>query len=97
MLQTKASQTIDGSVSMNWKAPDRYVELVSFEMEVANVFQGDVYDLIEEAKVPIIKTWLGRERLRFILTRPNVEKEACKSATGMFNILKENSGHSLMK
>ena len=46
----------------NWEAPDRYVELLNFEMEVANVLQAKAYDL-EEDKVPGIKNWLVREGL----------------------------------
>ena len=39
----------------NWKVPDRYVELLNFEIEGANVPQAKLYDLNEEEKVPIIK------------------------------------------
>ena len=75
--------------AFNWKVPDRYVELLNFEMHVANVLQADAHDLIEEGKVPIIKNWLGREGLQFIQTVTNVEKEACKRTTVLFNVLKE--------
>ena len=47
--------------AFNWEAPDKYVQLLHFEMEVANVLQAKVYDLNEEKKVPTIKNWLGRE------------------------------------
>ena len=52
--------------SFNWKAHDRYVELLNFEMEVAIVLQAEVYDLSEERKEPVIKNCLGREGLLFI-------------------------------
>ena len=38
-----------------WKASDRDVELLNFEMEVANMLQAKVYDLNGEEKVHIIK------------------------------------------
>ena len=47
--------------TFDWKAPDRYVELLNFEMEVANVIQVKLYDLNDKGKVPIIKNWLGRK------------------------------------
>ena len=52
--------------AFNWKEPDRYVELLNFEMKVANVLQAEAYDLSEEGNVPIIKNWLGTEGLQFI-------------------------------
>ena len=54
--------------AFNWKAPDRYVELLNFQKGVANVFQAKVYDLSDEEKVPITRNWLGREGLQFIQT-----------------------------
>ena len=41
------------------KAPDRYVGLLNFKMEVANILQMKAYDLSDEEKVPILKIWLG--------------------------------------
>ena len=81
----------------NWKEPDRYVELLYFEMEVADVFQAEMYALSDEGKVAIIKKWLAREGLQFIQTLIHAEKEACKSAPRLFNVLKEKSGHSIMR
>ena len=75
------------------EVPDRHVELLNFEMEVANVLQVEMYVLDEEVKVPIIMNWLGRESLQFIQTLTNVEKEACKAQQGC---LMKNSGHSKM-
>ena len=45
--------------AFNRKAPDRYVKLLNFETEVANVLQEEMYDLSEEGKGLIIKHWLG--------------------------------------
>ena len=72
----------------DWKAPDRYMELLNFEMEVVNVLQGKACDHNNEEKVSIIKNWLGREDLQFIQTLTKAEKEACKSATALFSVLK---------
>ena len=47
--------------AFNWKAPDRYVELLNFEMEVANKFQAKAYYLNDKEKVPVLKNWLDRE------------------------------------
>ena len=68
----------------DWKASDRYVELLNFEMEVANVHQAKVYDLYDEEKVPVIKNWLGREGLQFLQTLTNAKKETYKRATMIF-------------
>ena len=59
----------------NWKATDRYAELLNFEIYAANVLQSEVYGLREVGKVPIIKSWLSREGLQFIQTLINAEKE----------------------
>ena len=50
----------------DWKAPDRNIELLNFEMEVTNILQTRAYELNDVERVPIIKGWLGRERLQFI-------------------------------
>ena len=52
--------------TFNWEAPDRYLELLKFEVELVNVLQARAYDLNNEEKVSIIKNWLGREGLQFI-------------------------------
>ena len=75
---------------------DRYVELLNYEMEVANVLQAKEDNLSDKEKVPIIKNWLGRERLQFIQTLTNVEKEACKITTGQFNAKKIRPQHNEM-
>ena len=43
-------------LSFKWKAPDTYVELLNFEMEVTNILQCRTYKLNDEWKVLIIKT-----------------------------------------
>ena len=59
-------------------------------MEVANELQAEAYD-ISEVKVTIIKNWLHRGGLQFIQTLTKAEKDAYKSATGLFDVLKEES------
>ena len=68
--------------AFNWKVSDRYVELLNFEMDVANVLQADVYDISEEGRVPIMKNCLGRERLHLIQTLTIAKKEAWKMQQG---------------
>ena len=36
----------------NWKAPDRYVELLNFEMEIANMLQAKCMILIRSRRFP---------------------------------------------
>ena len=40
----------------NWNAPDKYVELLNFKMEVTNILQTKAYKLLEEGKVPLLRT-----------------------------------------
>ena len=39
--------------TFNWKAPDKYAELLNFEMEVLNILYTRAYELNDEEKVPI--------------------------------------------
>ena len=50
----------------NLMAPDRYMELLNFEMEVMNVIQAKVYYLSDAVKVSVIRNWLDREGLQLI-------------------------------
>ena len=88
-LESEKDEPMLSQPAFGRKAPDRYVELLNFEMEVLNIFQAKAFDLNDEEKLPFIKNWLGREGLQFIQTSTNTEKEACKSVTGLFNVLKE--------
>ena len=40
--------------AFDWKAPDRYGELLNFDIEVVYVLQAKAYDLNDEEKVPVI-------------------------------------------
>ena len=68
--------------AFNWKAPESYVKLLKFEMEVANVLQAKAYDLNEEEKVSAIRNLLGREELQCIQTHWSKER-------GMQKVLQE--------
>ena len=72
--------------SCNWNVSDKYVELLSFEMEVMNILQTKTNELIEGEKVPIIKSWLGRDGWQLILTYTDSEKEAYDRVEGLFSI-----------
>ena len=54
-----------------------------------NILQTRAYELNNEEKVPIIKKWLGRNSSHFIQTFTNFEKEACKTAEGLFKMFGE--------
>ena len=41
--------------SFNWNATGKYIELLSFEMEVTNILQTKTYELNEEEKLPYHK------------------------------------------
>ena len=47
-------------LSFNRNASEKYVELLSFEMEATNILQTKTYKLIEEEKIPVIMNWLRR-------------------------------------
>ena len=40
--------------AFDWTAPDKYVYLSDFEMEVMNILKTKGYELNEEGKVPMI-------------------------------------------
>ena len=59
-------------------------------MEVINTLQIKTYELTKEAKVFIIKNWIGREGFQLIPTFMNSEKEAYKNYRGnVFHIMQE--------
>ena len=54
--------------SFDWNAPNKYLELLYFEMEVRNIPETKMYIVTEEEEVPIIKNWVGREGSQLIQT-----------------------------
>ena len=60
--------------SFDRKVPDRYVTMLNFEMEVANMLQTKAYYLNDEEKVPNIKNWLGPRRAGIYTTLTNAKR-----------------------
>ena len=58
----------------NWNAQDRYVKLLDFEMVVTNILKTKAYELPDEEKLPVIKTWLSQKDLQLIKMLTNDEK-----------------------
>ena len=83
--------------TFNWKVPDRYVELLNFEMDVTNVLQVYAYDLNDEEKVHIIKNQLGREGYNLYRLSLMLRKRHAKVEHDCLMFLKKNSGHSIIK
>ena len=50
----QAGSTVSQS-AFDWNMPDRYVKLLNFKIEVANILQMKSHDLNDEEKMPIIK------------------------------------------
>ena len=73
----------------NWDAQNKYVELLSFEMEVTKILWMKTYKVIAEEKVPIIKNCLGREVLQLIKTFKYAETETWRTARELFTMLSE--------
>ena len=90
-MWTKAQETSFEAtlLQLECSREEKYVELLSFEMEVISILQSKAYEVTEEEKFPMIKNWLGREALQLIQTFMNSEKEACKTVEGLFCMLSE--------
>ena len=72
---------------LNWDIQDRYVELMTFEMEVFNIKDTKAYKLLEEEKVPVVKKKLvGPEVLELIKIYME-EKEKSKTVKGLLTVL----------
>ena len=80
--------TMMSQSAFNWKAPDKYVALLNFKLEVANVLQVKEYDLYDTEKVSTIKNWLHKVGLHFIQTPTNTAKDTFRNSTGLFAVLK---------
>ena len=50
-----------------------------------SILETKAYKIIDEEKVPVIKDWLGWERLQLIKTFTNEEKEIQSSERTLFN------------
>ena len=56
-------------------------------MKATDMLNTKTCELYKEEKVPFINNWLGRKGLQLIQTFTKSEKEACKTAEGMFTML----------
>ena len=54
-------------------------------------------DKADAEKIPITRSWLGREGLYSIEILTTEEQEMCNSSTGLFQMLNKNSIYSTMK
>ena len=61
----------------NRDAPDSYVELLNFQLEVTSVLDTRAYE-INDDRIPVIKNYLGWEGLLLIVTFTQEEKENVK-------------------
>ena len=55
--------------------PDRYVELLNFQLEVMSLLQTRAYKVYDEERIPFIKNWPGQEGLLLMETFTQEEKE----------------------
>ena len=72
--------------SFNWNVSDKYVELISFKLDVTNILQTKTYELTEEEeKVSVIKNYLVIEGIQLIQKLTSSEKGAYKTVKGQFS------------
>ena len=71
----------------NWNMPDGYVKLLHFQLEVMNILESRAKEINDEARIPVIMSWLGWEGLLFMETFTQEEKEKCKTIKGLFSVL----------
>ena len=71
----------------NRDEPDRYVELLNFQLEVMNILETRAHKINDEERIPAIKNWLGMEGLMLLETFTQEEKEKCQTARGLFSVL----------
>ena len=55
---------------------DKYVELLTFEMEVTNILQAKTYELNEEGYVPLIKKLVRQRGPPTFKTLTSTKREA---------------------
>ena len=70
--------------SFNWNAPEKYVKLLSFEMEAMNILQTTTYKLTDEEKVLVIKNCLDRQELHLIQIFTHFERGRQNSGGAVF-------------
>ena len=63
---------------LNWDAPDRYIKLLNFQIEVTHILETRAHEISNEEQIPVIKNWVGQEGLLLVNTFTQEEKEKCK-------------------
>ena len=61
MNTNKSASTSEPSMkqpTFDWKAKDKYNELLNFEMVVKNIFMTKGYGISDSERVPIVLKWL---------------------------------------
>ena len=71
----------------NWLKRDRYSKLCNFKTGIKNIFMTNNYNMQGSEKVPIILTWLGWEKPRFVQTLNDEDQAKCKTSMGFFKML----------
>ena len=51
---------------INWNAPDRYVKLLNFQLQVMNILEIRHCEINDEERIPVIKNWLGWDGLLLV-------------------------------
>ena len=62
---------------------------LNFKIEVRNMFMTNSYNIEESKKVPIILSWLGSDRLRFVQILTDNGYEKCQTNLRLFHVLSE--------
>ena len=71
--------------SFNWEVTDKYTEWKAFIIEVRNMLS--TYNIEEMDKIAMVKNWLGRNRLHYIESLMEGEKETCGMLEGVVDTL----------
>ena len=71
----------------NWDMPDRYVELLNFQLEVMNILETRAYEINNEERMPVIRDWLGLKGMLLTETFTQEKKEKCKTTKRLSSVL----------
>ena len=94
-LRTRSSRPALEQLTYNWKAHDKYNELLNFESK--NIFMTKRCETCNNKRVPMIRNWLGHEGLHFVQTLTNDENEISKSSPSHFSMCNMKFKPSTMK
>ena len=71
--------------TLNWEVEDKYSELKIFRLEVNNILMP--YSTPQAQQLAMVKIWLCRNGLQFIVSLTSEEKYLCNTLEGLFKIL----------